>query len=259
MKNPLSRTPFLALLIPLVTGILLQYFLKIQYLSIAFFLTGISAMLFSYLVSTNKQYQWRWVFGVGACLFLIGVGIISTSFRQQKSEFSYSDQSQTYIGIVTDTPQEKPRTTAYKVYLPDENKQIVCYVQSDSAQQKLQPGEVFIFHAQIQPFRNMGNPDDFDYVRYMYNQGFVGSAYIPNNNFKATGQTTSSLKYKALQYRQQIMNFYKSLGFSDTEYSILCALTLGYQDELTDELKQGFRTTGTVHVLSVSGLHVGII
>lgn len=259
MKNPLSRTPFLALLIPLIAGILLQYFLRIQYLSIAFSLMGILTMLFSYLVSVNKQYQWRWIFGAGACLFLIGVGIISTSFRQQKSEFTFSDQAQTYIGIVTDSPQDKPRTTAYKVYLPDENKQIVCYIQPDLIQEKLQPGEIFLFHTQIQPFKNMGNPDDFDYVRYMYNQGFAGSAYISNNNWKTSGQTTFSLKYKALQYRQRIMDFYRSLDFSDTEYSILCALTLGYQDELTDELKQGFRTTGTVHVLSVSGLHVGII
>lgn len=260
MKNPLSKYPFLFLLIPLLAGILLQYYIGEQYISIAFFLSGIAAMLFSFLISEKAQFRWRWLFGCGAFLFAVGIGIVSTSFRQQQAECSFSGEQQAYRGIVMDSPQEKPRTVAYRVYLPDEDKQIVCYFQLDSLQKRaLQPGYEFIFRGQILPFRNMGNPDDFDYVRYMYNQGFAGSVYVADQSWQATGEVETSLKYTALRYRQQIMDFYRSLGFSDDEYAILSALTLGYQDELSDELIQGFRTTGTVHVLSVSGLHVGII
>ncbi len=260
MKNPLAKIPFLFLLIPLLAGILIQYYFGIYHLSIAFFAGGTVAMLLSYLIAEKYQFRFRWLFGAGAALFLIGVGIVSTAFCQQRSEFTFADEVRTYRGVVTDTPQEKPSTTAYRVYLPDENKQIVCYFQRDTvSDRQLVPGDEFFFQAKIQPFRNMGNPDDFDYVRYMYNQGFAGSAYVASNSWKATGKTSSSLKYTALRCRQQIMDFYRSLGFTHTEYSILSALTLGYQNDLTDDIKQGFRTTGTVHVLSVSGLHVGII
>lgn len=262
MKNPVSKIPFLFLLLPLIAGILLQYFFKIQYWSIAFFLIGTGAMLSSYLIPKQKQFNWRWMFGMGAGLFVVGIGMVTTSFSQQKSEFSYLNdkKGKVYRGIVTDTPQEKAKTTAYRVYLPDEGKQIVCYFWRDSlVNERLSPGEEFLFYGQILPFRNMGNPDDFDYVRYMYNQGFVGSVYLPVGYWGRTGNEVFSLKYIALRCRQQIMDFYKSLGLNDTEYSILTALTLGYKNELSDELKQGFRTTGTVHVLSVSGLHVGII
>ncbi|GHV15320.1 competence protein [Bacteroidia bacterium] len=260
MKNPLSKVPFLFLLIPLIAGILLQYFFKLQYLSIALLLTGTIAMLISYLIPKDKQFNWRWLFGAGVILCISGISMVTTFIKQGKSEYTFTEDTKIYLGVISDTPQEKPRSIAYRVYLPQEEKQIVCYFQRDSLyKDRLQPGEEFIFQAKIQPFRNMGNPDDFDYVRYMYNQGFSGSAYVTSGSWKATGNTSSSLKYKALRCRQQIMNFYKSLGFNETEYTILSALTLGYQDELTDELKQGFRTTGTVHVLSVSGLHVGII
>lgn len=217
-------------------------------------------MLSSFLISEQKQFRWRWLFGAGVCFFVIGVGIVSTSFRQQQSEYTFSNEVQLHRGVVTDTPQEKPRSIAYKVYLPDENKNIVCYFQIDSLQkEKLQPGDEFLFRGQIQPFKNMGNPDDFDYVRYMYNQGFAGSSYLTKQSWQRTEKTVTSLKTDALRCRQHILNFYQSLGFNHTEYSILSALTLGYQDELTDDIQQGFRTTGTVHVLSVSGLHVGII
>ncbi|MDH6309776.1 competence protein ComEC [Dysgonomonas sp. PFB1-18] len=260
MKNPLAKIPFLFLLIPLLAGIAIQYYLGIDYLSIAFFSIGVMAMLLSYLIAEKYQFRFRWLFGAGAALFLIGMGIISTAFCQQRSEFTFVDEVRAYRGVVTDTPQEKPSTTAYRVYLPDEDKQIVCYFQRDTiCDKQLTPGDEFLFQAKIQPFRNMGKPDDFDYVRYMYNQGFAGSAYVTNISWKATGNVSSSLKYTALRCRQQIMDFYRSLGFNHTEYSILSALTLGYQNDLTDDIKQGFRTTGTVHVLSVSGLHVGII
>jgi competence protein ComEC len=260
MKNPLSKVPFLFLLIPLIAGILLQYFFKLQYLSIALLLTGTTATLISYLIPKDKQFDWRWLFGAGVILCISGIGMVTAFIKQGKSEYTFTEDTKIYLGVVSDTPQEKPRSIAYHVYLPQEEKQIVCYFQQDSSyKDKLQPGDEFILQAKIQPFRNMGNPDDFDYVRYMYNQGFSGSAYVTSDSWKATGSTSSSLKYKALRCRQQIMDFYKSLGFNETEYTILSALTLGYQDELTDELKQGFRTTGTVHVLSVSGLHVGII
>jgi len=217
-------------------------------------------MLLSYFIPKDKQFSFRWIFGFGVFFAIIGIGVTTTDYRQQLSDFVFSNKSEIYQGIVTDSPQEKAKTTAYRVFLPREDRQIVCYFQRDSlAGNKLQSGDEFLFYGKIQPFRNMGNPNDFDYVRYMYNQNFVGSVYVPSDSYRATGKVSSSFKYQALRCRQTILDFYKSLGFSDTEYAILSALTLGYQNELTDDLKQGFRTTGTVHVLSVSGLHVGII
>lgn len=238
----------------------MQYYIKQEYISIAFVSLGIVAILFSYFISESNQYRWRWLFGAGAFLCIVGMGIISTSFRQAKSEYTFANETRLYQGVVTNTPQQKPRTIAYKVYLPEEDKNIVCYFQKDSLLYNiLKPGDKFLFKGHVQPFKNLGNPDDFDYVRYMYNQGFVGSSYVSSDGWQKDGESDSSLLFAALNIRQQLLDFYKSLGFDDTEYSILGALTLGYQDSLSDDLLQGFRTTGTVHVLSVSGLHVGII
>jgi competence protein ComEC len=39
----------------------------------------------------------------------------------------------------------------------------------------------------------------------------------------------------------------------------LAALTLGYQDEIKDDLYNSYSNSGAMHILSVSGLHVGII
>ncbi len=260
MRNPLSKIPFLFLLLSLIVGILFQYYFKNEYISIVFFLLGNMAMLLSYLVPKDRRFSLRWLFGLGVILATVGIGAFSTAYRQHLSEYAFSETKTLYRGIVTDSPQEKAKTVAYRVFLPDEDKQVVCYFQRDSLiSDRLYPGDEFLFYGEIQPFRNMGNPDDFDYVRYMYNQNFVGSVYVSSDAYKRTGEVSSNVKYQALRCRQAILDFYKTLNLKETEYAVLSALTLGYQDELSDDLKQGFRTTGTVHVLSVSGLHVGII
>lgn len=260
MRNPLSKIPFLFLLLSLIVGILFQYYFKNEYISIVFFLSGTMAMLLSYLVPKDRQFSLRWLFGLGVVLATVGIGSFSTAHRQYLSECTFSGTRNLYRGIVTDSPQEKAKTVAYRVFLPDEDKQVVCYFQRDSLiSDRLNPGDEFLFYGEIQPFRNMGNPDDFDYVRYMYNQNFVGSVYVSSDAYKRIGEVSSNFKYQALRCRQAILDFYKALDLKETEYAVLSALTLGYQNELSDDLKQGFRTTGTVHVLSVSGLHVGII
>ncbi len=260
MKNPLSKTPFLFLLIPLIPGIILQYYFRIEYLSIAFFATGIITMLGSYLIGEKYQFRFRWLFGAGVCLFLTGTAIESTLLRQNKSEYTFSGEYKAYKGTITDSPQDKPQSTAYNVYLSGYGKHIVCYLPKDSLpESRLHPGDEFLFYGKIQPFRNMGNPDDFDYAGYMYNQGFAGSVYIPAHCWKKTGVVSHSPRYAALRYRQNLLDFYSSLGLNETEYAILSALTLGYKNALTDDLKESFSATGTVHILSVSGLHVGII
>lgn len=259
MKNPFSKTPFLLLLIPLIGGILLQYYFNIISWSIILSLLGTGIILFSYFLPSGQEFRLRWLFGAGIFCLFFAIGMVSTSFWQEKVEFDSYDEKTIYRGIVIDMPQQKPKTIAYKVRLPDSDKLVVCYLQADSSKAELKPGDEFIFEGVIQPFRNMGNPDDFDYKRYMYNKGYVGSVYVDSRSWIATGQASSSLKVRAQLLRQKILSFYRGLGLDETEYSILSALTLGYQDALSDDLKQSFRSTGTAHVLAVSGLHVGII
>lgn len=259
MRNPLAKTPFLFLLLPLIVGILLQYYFKFLFPALIFFLLGLLFIIASFITEYKKRFRFRWFFGAGVFLGCISVGIFSTKICADNYSFVFNDKPQIYKGVIVDIPQAKPRTVACKVDLPDYGKHVICYLQPDSNVDVLKPGDVFLFESVIKPFKNMGDPDDFNYVRYMNNLGYAGSAYIPSGSLMVTGDVYSSLKIKALRIRCGIIDFYKSLGFNETQYTILSALTLGYQDALPKVLKQSFRATGTAHVLSVSGLHVGII
>ncbi|HKI90069.1 MAG TPA: ComEC/Rec2 family competence protein, partial [Draconibacterium sp.] len=57
----------------------------------------------------------------------------------------------------------------------------------------------------------------------------------------------------------KLLNIYRSQHLGEEQFEILSALTLGYKRGLDPEIKTVFSSSGAMHVLAVSGLHVGII
>lgn len=170
------------------------------------------------------------------------------------------DIHEVYEGTVIDIPQDKPNAIAYKVELKDQARNIICYLPKESATRDLKAGDSFKFFSKIEPFKRASDMDEFDYARYMYNHGFVGFSFVPADRWEKVLQENNFNIYAfALNCRQSILNFYKTLDLNQDEYALLSGLTLGYKDSFSEDLLQSFRVTGTAHILAVSGLHVGIL
>jgi len=200
------------------------------------------------------------MFGCGAFLLLFSLGCLSTIIRQNESAFNFPGIHQNYEAVVIDIPQDKPNSIAYKVELKNTNKKIVCYFPKDyNSDTALSPGDRFIFFSEIEPFKSLNNPDGFDYSRYMYNKGYAGYTFIRDGNWESLDRTSSGFLIQGIKLRQEILDFYHSLDLTPDEYALLSAITLGYKDALSDDVKESFRATGTAHILAVSGMHIGII
>lgn len=255
----ITKAPFFRLLLPLLLGIVIQYYCHIGKWSIIPIALGLGIILLSYFVPKSKILGHQFRFGYGVCFILLGVGVISTMLRQQMSAFTFPDVSETYTATVVDIPQEKPSSYAYRVKLKNCNKQIVCYFSKEDNLEDLKVGDTFTFFSQIQAFKSRGNPGEFDYARYMYNKGYSGMTFVRSDRWQKEQVSNSDLFIKAAQSRQYILQLYKSLDLSTEEYGMFSALTLGYTDALSDETVESFRATGVAHILAVSGMHVGII
>lgn len=255
----IERIPFFRLLLPLLAGIVLQYYIPNHKWSIIPLLTGLVVMLFSYLIPQKKQFDLRWLFGAGLFLFLFSVGTISTQIRQQLSAYTFPDTNRSYNGIITDIPQEKPNTFAYRVNIEELNKKIICYIPKDENSKTIQVGDNILFFSKIELFESKPTSEGFNYANYIYNKGYAGYTFVLADRWEKTNKKTSSVFIKATQCRQKILRFYQTLGLDKNEYAILSAITLGYKDSLSDDLTESFRATGTAHILAISGMHVGII
>jgi competence protein ComEC len=107
---------------------------------------------------------------------------------------------------------------------------------------------------------NGGNPAEFDYKKFMQNKGVFATAYSKGGEFIIIENNLGNFFIRnALKIRENLLNIYKYYGFQDREFGVLSALTLGYRDEVDPDTRQMFANTGAMHILAVSGLHVGII
>lgn len=260
MNNFISKIPFFRLLLPALAAIAVSAFvveIPFAWLICCF---GASIMLFSYFVPPRKQYNYRWIFGAGLFVAIFGLFAGIFQLRKAQSDFIFPNETVACVGTLLDIPQEKPRSMACNVKITyPVSKKIVVYLQKDENAWNLAPGDEIVFAGQIQAFKNFGNPDDFDYARFMRNKGFAGSVYLPSASWQATGNENVSLYVLAQRFRKKALEFYRLFELDNDGYSFISALTLGYKHDLTNELQEAFRASGTSHVLAVSGLHVGII
>lgn len=217
-------------------------------------------MFLTFFLGNKSQYRFRWIFGAGVFLFLFSLAINQYHNQERERTFFFPSESHYYTGIIFDIPEVKNRSIACNVKVSHTFQQkIKLYLEPNETAKTLRPGDEIIFNAQLQPFRNMGNPDDFNYVRYMKIKGFVATAYVAGSAWVKTGHQSNNLATWSQRSREKALSMYRTLININDARAFIAALTLGYKDDLSDDIKEAFRASGTAHVLAVSGLHVGII
>lgn len=102
------------------------------------------------------------------------------------------------------------------------------------------------------------NPNQFDYSGYLENQQIYAQIYATWPKLKVV-KTENSLWSKFSNFRTEIIDNLKQSNFDAKELAVMIALLLGQQQDIDPETLQEYQMAGAVHILSVSGLHVGFI
>jgi competence protein ComEC len=104
------------------------------------------------------------------------------------------------------------------------------------------------------------NPGEFDFRAWLGNRNIYHQAFLHPEEIILTGEQKGiSLTSFLLDLRQQQTVLYRKLIRDDEAFAVAAALILGYRSDLNAETLAAYTKTGTIHALSVSGMHVGII
>lgn len=271
MSDFFAKTPFFRLFLFLAGGVLLGEYINIS-LGMMFVLFGIGccALIIPFAIQKAVvNYNLRWLFGFGTLFILISLGLFLNYRFKAKTDLNYGGKSGIYEVLLNAQPVEKERSIMFRAKLhtftdsitthPSKG-EVILYFAKDSATAKLQRGDILLVSTAIDQPQRMGNPEEFNYANYLAHQGIGGTGYIATSKWQKIGEEHPiSLIITAEKCRNYLLNIYHRFGLSGNEFGMLAALTLGYKDALTPELRESFSTTGAMHVLAVSGLHVGII
>ena len=122
------------------------------------------------------------------------------------------------------------------------------------------PGTMIIARARLSPYPPTLNPRQFDYGAYQRGRGILYQVYLENGSWSAAGRAgNDGLRIRSIRLRRRLINKLESVISGRGRRAILHALLLGYRGEMDPEIKQNFIRSGTMHILAVSGLHVGIL
>ena len=261
-----QRHPFLRLLMPLVVGILCGDAFP-HVLSAWEYVAGF--LLFLFIIGRYKHTGW--VYGAAVYLFLGGTGGCLMSWQQGKTVFPFSGKPAVYRVCIREHPEERERSILCRVALLGEVEQdtvtgcprnhlFLAYFPKDSATATLRRGDELLVSTRLAPPANNGNPDEFDYARYLRRKGYSGTVYVADGHWRKTGHDASrTVSQVALDYRAKVVGLYRSLGFETDELAVLAALTVGDKEELSDDIVETYSVSGASHVLALSGLHIGFL
>lgn len=129
----------------------------------------------------------------------------------------------------------------------------------DSTIKELQVDDELLIHTKPESIRPPSNPHQFDYKSYLEKQGIQHQIRTDFASIITKVSAHKTLFGVASKFREHIISKLKEKDFGAEEMGVIQALLLGKRDDISENTYNNYKNAGAVHILAVSGLHVGII
>jgi len=259
----------------LIAGILLSKLLGLQMPAPIWWLMGVAiayTLLFLLIPSPQKR-VWHPLFGLLAAVWLVVMGNYRAAEQlpeQRPLHFLHAQSAiKAYKAKLLNPLSEKANSfgalLSVEQIKTDKGWQHSCgkvqaYFAKDSGMALPQYRQWLLVKAAPQPIPPPANPGEFDYQGFLANKGIYHRQFLRQGTFVGL-QADSSWSVQALAYQVQAYAVATFTRYIPTEEAraVALALVLGVKDRLDRDLRDAYAGTGAMHVLAVSGLHVGIL
>lgn len=226
------------------------------------FILGIICCYHLELVIEN----WMWQLGIllsVILLLIIKIGFYTVvAFLFTFVLFQFQDiqsTSPTYNSAVCKINRVKKAQAYNRLFCScksqGENFKSIIYFKSNI---DFRPSEVYYFQSHFKQHRNKNLPHEFSYSNYLKLEGYYYETKLSRYAYQKKIKQENTLSYlqrklmSAIQWRL-------NKTFNHSTASLIKALCFGDKSTLDNQTYQSFRKAGLMHIIAVSGLHVGIL
>ncbi len=262
--------PGIKLVIPFLLGIITSIELEIN--SSAFLIVSLSFLFLSAFSFYFSTYKTRKKIGFLFFLSLFFTGFTYSSFRTEKfspNHFSQHGTSSNYfIVTISDNLQEKENSFKTVLSLTQFHEdsisictgKVLAYFKKDSVSKLLKYGDKLLIKNKLNEIESYRNPNQFDYQNYLNLNQINYQVFLRKGDYEVLAEENGNSVFSFSQkMRQKLYGYLMNNGVEGKQLKVASALLLGYRENLDKELVKSYASAGAMHVLAVSGLHVGIL
>lgn len=206
-------------------------------------------------------------FGIFLFSTVFFTSIICTHLHDNRFEKTINQNTEIVYGSLSSDLTEKNKSymAELNLIIDLDNEKIhktnaIVYFQKDSLSSELRQGDVISVRNNFkQPTESFGEAG-FNYRKYLATQNIFFTSYQSSADWKYINSLALPLHTRLLnKLRSHLQTQLDIYITCDKERAIASALLLGNKVLLDKETKQTYSQTGAMHILAVSGLHVGIL
>lgn len=251
----------------ILVGVYQQEIVQINWACLGFASAFLMFLIFMMVMPTQK----RWI-GLFAfiCMFIGGylVVLARTASRQQNHILYINQPIEAYEGYIRDHLHE--RKSSFKTLIEIERVKtgtgwhaatgkINLYVSKNTFQDNVQWGNRVVVVGGPSAITPPANPHEFDFKRFLTFKNIYHQHFVQGSSIAWSGEIDKDFFFYAAKARRFFSDIIKQYVVGEQEQAIALALVIGVVDGVDNELEKAYAASGAMHVLAVSGLHIGII
>ncbi len=263
------KFPTIAITLGFMLGIVAGNRMKPDPASIFPILLAQLFLLFCLLIWSRKAPKINFFFGIFVYLLSVSCGLfVFASHYQPNHNKHYSNWHKTAEPVVIKgviSEELKPNAYAYRYFLEVQQinqlerkgKLLVSFSKTNTAQPPT-VGTVLLVKGIIEALPKPKNPNQFDYAQYLEKSNVFHQIHLKDTNFRHLA-IEKKLPYFLQKYRLYIRDNLAKNDIPQTRLALIQALLLGQRQEIDSVSIQNYSKAGAIHILAISGLHIGIL
>ena len=258
--------PFLRLFVPLCAGVIVGELLP--RFAVAAGITALAAFVVMTWRLSRKEFFSDTLFGLMLSLFIFSAGYLLRLNDLRRCD--HLEESRRTVTVrLSEYPHKKNASFSFRAAIISvagsdgitaPRGSILLYFISDTLPSRWQPGDQLQLHLTPRMIRNSGNPCEFNYSRYMEGRGIRYTGFFRARDIAGHMPATRlTVRERSQRTAHALITLFAEAGLHDEGLGVVTALTLGDRDLLDREHLEAFARSGVMHIMAVSGLHVGMI
>jgi competence protein ComEC len=263
-----KQAPFIRIVASFISGLWLQENIDFDFGVIVWMFTLLLVLIFV-LEWVERKHPFRRIYFRGWVLvcFLLCSGMGMHKLHRpefSKNWYGYFSETDSCMYVRIHTPPVQTKTFIKfegKVISIAQKKvhgNIMLYVR-DSSALRFKSGNTLLVQRKLTKIPASTTPGAFDYALYMYRKGFVHQTFLEKEEVYVTDSSSTGFHAFVFRCRDYVLNVLKHHFKNQDVRGVAEALLIGYKENLDDALLKDYTQTGVVHVIAISGLHLGLI